>query len=332
MDSEVKIICLTPVKNEEWILETFLRCASVWADHIIVADQGSTDRSREIARAFPKVILIENGSQSFNESARQKLLIGAAREIECQKRILIALDADEILAGDLGALRSKALLELSPGTSLSFRWNNLMNEGANYWTSPRPMLFGYIDDGVEHTGVVIHSRRIPPVKGSPVFHVEACPIFHLHLIDGNRMRSKRRWYHCFESLQFPGKSPIDIYRRYHHMDVIRPGQMKALDPAEVSVYLNKGIEPFRHVKESVYWWDIEVAAWLRAYGEKSFRTLDIWDADWGKVGALSAAGAPIRDPRDFLDKALLSYLRATQRYYTTRMISGVDRLLKKLGL
>lgn len=330
-DDDARIICLTPVKNEEWILETFLRCASVWADHIIIADQGSTDRSREIAKAFPKVILIDNGCQSFNESFRQKLLIEAARNIAGRKRILIALDADEILAGDPGFLRSKDVLDLPPGTTLSFSWNNVKDEGAKYWTSPRPMLFGYIDDGAEHAGVNIHSRRVPPVKNSPVFHVQACPVFHLQFIDWQRMRSKRRWYECYEVLQFPGKSPIDIYRRYHHMEVIRAGQMKALDPVLVSVYRRAGIEPFRHVKQSVYWWDVEVAAWLRAKGENTFKGLDIWDVAWGEIGASAAGGGPIRDPRGFLDKMLLAYLGGTQRYHAMRPFSWLDRFLKRLG-
>ena len=34
MGERPKIICLTPVKNEEWILRRFLRLASLWADHI----------------------------------------------------------------------------------------------------------------------------------------------------------------------------------------------------------------------------------------------------------------------------------------------------------
>ncbi|MFZ0503142.1 MAG: glycosyltransferase family 2 protein, partial [Chthoniobacterales bacterium] len=60
------VICLTPIKDEAWILERFLKCASTWADHIIIADQQSKDGSKEIARRFPKVTLIENNSESFN--------------------------------------------------------------------------------------------------------------------------------------------------------------------------------------------------------------------------------------------------------------------------
>ena len=61
------IICLTPVRNEAWILDKFLQCTSLWADYIILADQMSTDGSREIALKYPKVILVDNNSATFNE-------------------------------------------------------------------------------------------------------------------------------------------------------------------------------------------------------------------------------------------------------------------------
>jgi glycosyltransferase involved in cell wall biosynthesis len=44
------IICLTPVKNEAWLLDRFLQATSLWADFIIIADQMSTDGSQEIAK------------------------------------------------------------------------------------------------------------------------------------------------------------------------------------------------------------------------------------------------------------------------------------------
>jgi len=82
------IICLTPVKNESWILEKFLKCASLWADHIIVADQNSQDNSREIAAKFPKVHIINNPSQ-FHEGERQALLLREARKIEGPKLLML---------------------------------------------------------------------------------------------------------------------------------------------------------------------------------------------------------------------------------------------------
>src|SRR5258706_14339916 len=96
------VICLTPVKSEAWVLDMFLRCRSLWADHIIISDQQSEDESREIARRYPKVTLLENPTSEYSEVKRQQQLIAAARAIPCPgKRILIALDADEILTANV---------------------------------------------------------------------------------------------------------------------------------------------------------------------------------------------------------------------------------------
>ena len=70
--SKPLIICLVPVKNEAWILDRCLATASTWADVIIVADQMSTDNSREIALKYPKVQLIENPSVSFCRKNRNR--------------------------------------------------------------------------------------------------------------------------------------------------------------------------------------------------------------------------------------------------------------------
>src|SRR4051794_21317449 len=94
---ETTVICVTPVRNESWILDRFLRAAELWADHIVVADQASTDGSREIAEGFEKVRVIENTAPAYDEGARQRLLLDAAREIP-GRRLIVALDADEALA------------------------------------------------------------------------------------------------------------------------------------------------------------------------------------------------------------------------------------------
>ena len=91
-----KLICLTSVLNESWFLDRFIQCASIWADHIIIGDQGSTDGSQEIAQKYEKVIYFENKrTGEMNEGDYRTPLFEKARQIEGPK-ILITLDADEI--------------------------------------------------------------------------------------------------------------------------------------------------------------------------------------------------------------------------------------------
>src|SRR3989449_6927486 len=89
----VRVVVVTPVRNEAWILERFLSVTSRFADHIIIADQRSTDDSRAICGRYPKVRVIDNPTDEFNERERQLLLLRHARTIVPPPRVILALDA-----------------------------------------------------------------------------------------------------------------------------------------------------------------------------------------------------------------------------------------------
>ena len=61
------LICLTPVYNEAWILPAFLKATSLWADYIIIADQMSTDGSRDIYKDYDKVIMVDNPRKEMHQ-------------------------------------------------------------------------------------------------------------------------------------------------------------------------------------------------------------------------------------------------------------------------
>ena len=122
MKNKPLLICMTPVRNEAWVLHAFLKATSLWADYIIIADQMSIDGSREIALSYPKVILIENNNPDFNEAERQKLLIDKAREIKGDK-ILFGLDADEIFSANFQETEDwNKILTSKPGDVFWFKW------------------------------------------------------------------------------------------------------------------------------------------------------------------------------------------------------------------
>ena len=60
----------------------------MWADHVIVADQGSTDGTLELLQSTRDVETIINAAKTYDERHRQRLLVDKAREIP-GKRILI---------------------------------------------------------------------------------------------------------------------------------------------------------------------------------------------------------------------------------------------------
>lgn len=93
--SSMKIICGTCLKNEEGrVLREWLEHASLWADGIVVLDDGSTDNSREICLEFPKVLEVHTQHLPRNEGRDRQTLWDLLMKYDPEWCVL--LDADEI--------------------------------------------------------------------------------------------------------------------------------------------------------------------------------------------------------------------------------------------
>jgi hypothetical protein len=326
----IKIICLTPIKNEAWILKEFLETTSLWADYIIIADQNSDDKSLEIIRMFPKVILIRNESVSYNESERQKMLIDAARKIDGDK-ILIALDADEALTSNsINNEEWNTIKNLKPGTVIKFDWVNLLPQKNIYWTGLNKMPFGFIDDGSDHSGQIIHSSRIPINQNSPVYNAKDIKVMHFQYANWDRMESKHRWYQCWEHINNPKRSILAIYRQYHHMYSIKKSKFKLIPKEWLALYGSKGIDYSNLKSEEFYYWDYEIIKLFDQYGLSFFSKIDIWDFDWATFYKENKIIKPLLfvDPRTKIDTYILKYFKYTQYYSNLLVVKIIDKFLK----
>jgi glycosyltransferase involved in cell wall biosynthesis len=332
MDNKVKIVCLTPIKNEAWILRRFLSCTSQWADKIILADQNSTDESLEIARSFPKVHIVSNRGGGYSEIDRQQLLVQEARR-ESGQKLLMALDADEILSGNfITSLEWRAIKDAAPGTAIFLRWANLSPEGDHYGSS-YPMQFGYMDDGAKHTGGVIHSTRLPPPKG-PELLVQGIRVLHFQYIDWERTQSKHRWYQCWEKINRPWLGPVNIFRIYNHLPITRASMIHKIPSDWLSYYETLGIDMRSIFRNSLgFWWDKEVAAWFRELGPHTFRKQNIWYLNWCEH--LKRSGIEVEngwpgDPRSITDKVILKLLQRTQHIKDRFHIRILDKVIQTI--
>ena len=322
MERNRKIIVLMPVKNEAWILRVSLAAASVWADQIIVSDQGSTDGSKDIARSFSKVYLIENDClQDFDEYKMREPMISKARELYGAGNILIALDADELLTPYFDSEDFLYWQKLSRGTIIQFFWGNIKPKSDKYW-SVYHQNFGYVDDGrVFETGQIHVPRLFTPQGIDDVYECKDLGVMHFQYVDWDRMKSKHRWYQCYERINFPTKNAVDIYRRYHHM--YNPTNTLYAIPKEWREnYLKANVDIANWNKESVYWWDYKVVSYLETYGTRYFSQIDIWTFDWKKV-----TGKKYRFNGSVGDIALLIYLRMTMRLI---YLKGWRRFIRKI--
>jgi hypothetical protein len=310
------LICLTRVKDEAWILERFLKCASTWADHIIIADQGSKDESKEIARRFPKVTLIENNSKFYNERERHQILINEARKISGPK-ILMALDADEFLTANfLTSLEWETILRAPKGTVIGLQRLEVLLETAGlcYLNFDGVFPRGLVDDGTDYKGCPVHSESIPVRPGAPTIIPTQIKLMHYCLVDRERFKSRIRWYQCFEYLNTK-KKPIELYR-YYNQDILGPGSAIAPVPKEwLQGYEERSIDMSSVYRQGVYRWDDEVLQMFRKDGTARFKKLGIWDANWTELHRKHYSQEPektIADPRGLPQKVVHKWLRLTQ--------------------
>lgn len=89
-----KVVATLRVKNEAAIIGRNLERISLFADEIVVLDDGSTDSTVEICKSFPKVVHCETQNLPLKEDRdRNKLLqLAKARNADW----IMAIDADEI--------------------------------------------------------------------------------------------------------------------------------------------------------------------------------------------------------------------------------------------
>jgi hypothetical protein len=324
-----KIICLTPIKNEAWILQTFLEAASIWADHIIIADQGSTDQSKGIASKFEKVILVNNANHQYNEASRQQILLSEARKIEGENHILIALDADEFLVNYEHTAEWEKLKNLSPGSIFLMPWLNVLPGNQNYYESRGGnMVFGYINDGRAHQGNPIHSPRIPEYEDQPKVHFHNLKVLHFQYCSRERLLSKHRWYECFEKLKFPNRNHIDIYRQYHHID-LPIDEVKPILSEWLQIYDENKIDLKAIIDNGEHWWDKDVCLLFDQYGVKHFKKIAIWNVDWKSIYRKNNPkkdASHIYDPRTWFDKQIHIWLAASQ----TNRFSFKNKIINKL--
>jgi hypothetical protein len=276
---------------------------------------------------------VVNGCTTYDETYRQRLLLQHSRNIT-GKRILVALDADEALSSNVTkSAEWERIAEARPGTVLRFRWVNILPGFKKAWVPPEPIACGFIDDGCEHTGMKIHSPRVPWPANAQVIDLDEIVVLHFQYVAWDRMIAKHRWYQAWEHLKHQQKAPLCIFREYNHMyGSWDKSEIHPMKPEWLEGYDRAGID-FRSLQsEAVTWWDREVLQMLREHGPERFRKLAIWDKDWNALAIqIGSNGIDVSDPRSFSEKAFHRLLTATQRQRSNLAVRGFEKFLRLRG-
>jgi glycosyltransferase involved in cell wall biosynthesis len=308
-----KLVCICPVKNENWIIEKFIKATSLWADHIILADQNSTDNTVELVSKFEKVTVVRNELE-YNEFERTKILLQEARKISGSK-IIFALDADEIFTANLfDSPEWNTMFSAKPGTVFFFDRINLTPSLDEYFR-PLKMVFGFVDDGIasmDNTSkAIIHNIRIPWPQNAASIHFKDIKVFHFDYVIPERTLSKLLWYQCFEKVKFnhSDKFLLHKYPTFNKIgDFLKAKRLYPVKADWLLNYAKKGVD-ITSLKTPKLWWDKEVLEMIEKFGIEKFKRLDIYAVNWEKLASQNGYSDTSKFilKRSFFDKLLVKY-------------------------
>jgi len=313
----MKIIVLMPVKNEEWILEKTLKAASLFADHIIVADQNSTDRTLEICKKFKKVEVLVNKNLGLHQSKARQVLLDKARDYG-GNNILIALDADELFTAN--CLDDKtfwsSVKALKPGQSVMLQWimlwrsSNEYREDNSIWSNSWKH-FIFRDDGISSFSDKPTSEpRMPEKFTKSYIRYKNVKVLHYQFVDWERMLAKQRRYRIYDYLNQPTFfNALKVNQRYYFTKDERHCRLKKIMPVWTDKWIKHNINFNFNSGKDFYWYDEDILKFLKKYKAKRFKWLDIWDIDWEKKRQVAIkrivkelSEDRIKDPRLFYIK------------------------------
>lgn len=327
------IIVVTPVRNEAWVLDAFLTCTSSWADHIILADQHSTDGTREIAARYDKVMVVDNDLPEMNQAAARLLLFKEVDKIEGDK-IVFALDADEFLCKGFEKTEGwRRIVESKPNEIFCFKWLNLYGDyrhalpetGFMEWACHFDASMSIAEEYDRCERRAVHEMRVPclPIERAEYVMIPDIPFVHLSFINPTRTRNKQDFYEVstLAKLKEP-KSAVTMFRTYH-----RPSPKVRLLENEAALYCkgNQGFNASQLVNGTdvgQYYLD-EMLAIFGRDGTGKYLKLCIWDNPY-----LKAAGVNPKLPPGI--RLLHWYLRKTQGVSGKWLVKAFDKVLKRL--
>lgn len=330
MNNRPLLIVLTPVRNEAWILHAFLKATSLWADYIIVADQMSTDGSRDIYPQYEKVIVVDNPRAEMHQARTRQLLFDAANKIEGDK-ILFALDADEFLSGDFVNTPSwNTILDSKPGDVFLFNWINLLPDISKYM-KPIPYYWAvHMSDDVmngQFPDNHIHEWRLPwPNNVNNQYTIEDISFIHFARVNEKRQQNKEIFYQVSTAYKEDKYSGINIYRHYQTYKPVRENEVFDI-PGDIYAFYEKhelDVIGEINIDDVGQHYIDAVMNMFDTKGVKHFAKLDIWSDDFMKKTSLQ------NDPRTIMDKCIMAYLRLTKRHVKSIFVKAVDKLLKRI--
>lgn len=301
----MKLICLMPVRNEDWCLPFTLRALMRWCDEVWVLCHACTDRSAEIVMDVMdenagKVGMMHVDDSEWSEMAHRQLLLEKARVRGATHMAIV--DADEVLTGNLIPAIRAMISVGAPGVVLQLPWLALPRRHDAYitagvWGPGQQVSMAFTDapaaHWTKHDGREFHHRN--PMGVGRQFRAPLLAhqggIMHLQFLDDRRLRAKQALYKMTEVLRWPApcvlegvycKTPEHLADRLNAMygravyESTEAASSAACPPEWWSAYedINAHFPVYSQTKPT--WQEIEVKRLVREHGLAKFRGLDLF--------------------------------------------------------
>jgi glycosyltransferase involved in cell wall biosynthesis len=297
----MKVIALLPVKDEAWVLPHALASLSAFSDVVIVADQNSADRSRDICRSFPKVVLIESAESRTCTRARWQLLDAARSYDGCN--LLWSTDADELVSpAAAAAFIERQRAALTPGTLVQCQYIHLWNGFTEYRVfdskyGPHLKELALVDDRRMDWNranlLSLHEPRVPIEGAAGTVCADEVAVLHLQWLLGRRTQSRQVWYRCREWLD--GRPAREINERYA---ATLPAPAARTSPVP-EAWIRDLTCPDLDADGEESWTDRDLRRWFDEYGPGHFEPLEIWHIDALRDAFVSAYHRQPRPDRSY---------------------------------
>jgi glycosyltransferase involved in cell wall biosynthesis len=303
----MKLVGMTSVRNEDWVLGLSLRAALLFLDEVVVLDHCSSDRTPEllasIAAEHPgRLHCLTEGDPVWRETAIRNRLLAAARERGATH--LCAFDADEVLTGNLLPEIRGLFAALAPGETLWLPWLPLWRSLDRYRDDESEvatecwMVLGFRDHPGLHyrnnhdDGYDIHTRKVKGHAGARRHGRDKADggVFHLTWVNWRRLQIKNAWYKMQEVVRFPSERSAADLNQWYGCALDEAGlRTRAVDP--------EWWGPYRAWRGEVAldgepWHLAECRQLWQRHGPAAFAGLELW----GLPDSLSAAVAEERGP------------------------------------
>ena len=314
---------LTPVKNEAHLLKFFIEYHTAFFDNIIIADQGSTDGSWEIASSHPNVIAIQNPDESYSENLRRILLLNEARKLD-PNALLVGLDADEFLLVDPNRWKDYCdeWMKTYRNHSISFRWMSLKQGGVEWFTLQNT--FCRLSLGGLLPEMTFHQPRVP--IGPKSFFCEDICVLHLHLLWPRRQQMKTWWYAALEAYTF-GSVSLDTRRLY-----IQTGRSNLRNCERIPVMYQKTVVAILESINLSDTWDTwhksQILDLLCNDSSSNLSNAPIWDFPWSVEIAANGLSASVN--QSLLGLVLDFWIKSTIKTRHTFIVRSIDAFLRLL--